>query len=121
MPYDYIWAQKKGKFFERHYQKKRVRTILSMANFNGKTVLDIGCNTGVLTFKMENLGAKCYGIDISDVNIKNALKYKKSNSTRNATQEVHQPTAPDCPQGITIQPIRADVGRTSPPIMVNDG
>ena len=42
------------------------------------------------------------------------------NSTLNATREARQPTTPDCPQGITSQPIR-DAGRTSPPIMVNDG
>ena len=45
----------------------------------------------------------------------------KPDLTTNATREARQPTTPDCPQGITLQPIRADAGRTSPPIMVNDG
>ena len=76
MPYDYVWAMNKGKFLERHYQKKRVNSILSLAQFKDKKVLDVGCNTGILTYLIEKQGASCIGIDISKENIKNALKYR---------------------------------------------
>jgi 2-polyprenyl-3-methyl-5-hydroxy-6-metoxy-1,4-benzoquinol methylase len=46
-----------------------------------KKVLDLGCGDGVLTHKLVEQGAICYGIDLSDIAIKFATeKHKERNS-----------------------------------------
>ncbi len=45
----------------------------------------------------------------------------KPDSLEYANREARQLTTPDCMQGNTILPIRVDAGRTSPPIILNDG
>lgn len=44
----------------------------------GRTLLDIACGTGQLLKRAEALGLRCYGIDISEVAIREARKNVKS-------------------------------------------
>ncbi len=69
-------AMHNGNLLERIFHKKRWKNLKRSISFKGKKVLDIGCNTGVLTFPIENLGAECVGFDLSKKCIALAKKYK---------------------------------------------
>ncbi len=46
-----------------------------LRNINNKTILDVGCGLGYLTFVLNKLGHKVTGLDVSS----NAIKYAKEN------------------------------------------
>ena len=53
-------------------------------NFNGKTVLDMGCGTGILAILAEKLGAtNLLGIDIDDWSIENSIENADINNSKN--------------------------------------
>jgi ribosomal protein L11 methyltransferase len=53
-------------------------------NFKNKTVLDMGCGTGVLAILAEKLGATTIlGIDIDDWSVENAIENCKDNQCKN--------------------------------------
>ncbi len=53
-------------YFNKDYEKevRFIQTILE--KFNVKTVLDVGCGTGEHLFRLEKLGFKCDGLDLSE-------------------------------------------------------
>ncbi len=76
MNYDFTWAMNNGKCLERMVHRKRIKAILSLADFKHKKVLDVGCNTGILTTKLRQLDYT--GIDISRWCIDKAMEYRTS-------------------------------------------
>jgi SAM-dependent methyltransferase len=50
----------------------RIQSIINKLNIEGKKVLDMGCNEGFFSFKMEERGATVTGIDIDEHRIEKA-------------------------------------------------
>jgi len=72
---DWREAKERGSLFDRVFQRSRFNALKRSFDFRGKTVLDIGCNTGVFTFEIAHLGARIFGIDISVKAIRRAREY----------------------------------------------
>jgi|Deesub1362A_J573_1020465.scaffolds.fasta_scaffold01197_9 ubiquinone/menaquinone biosynthesis C-methylase UbiE len=72
---DWREAKERGSLFDRLFQRSRFNAIKRSFDFRDKVVLDIGCNTGVFTFEIANLGARIFGIDISLKAIRRAREY----------------------------------------------
>lgn len=63
--------------------KKALHTLLKYANFEGKSVLEIGCGSGMYTPVLANMSKKYYAIDISSPLIELAkLKYNNPKKIR---------------------------------------
>tara|TARA_Y100000310_G_scaffold261558_1_gene270954 strand:+ start:506 stop:1183 length:678 start_codon:yes stop_codon:yes gene_type:complete len=63
--------------------RRRLKVLKFPKNFSGKTVLDIGCSTGIFCFEAHKRRAsRCVGIDYSHepINIANAIKSKLPNA-----------------------------------------
>ena len=61
--------------------RRRLKVLKFPESFKGKTVLDIGCSTGIFCFEAYKRGAvRCVGVDYSyePINIANTLKTKLS-------------------------------------------
>jgi len=59
--------------------RRRLKVLKFPTDFSGKTVLDIGCSTGVFCFEAHKRGAvRCVGVDFSHepINIANVIKNK---------------------------------------------
>ncbi|MCX7953648.1 MAG: 50S ribosomal protein L11 methyltransferase [Bacteroidales bacterium] len=66
-----------------HHTTKTIIELLTKNNLNGKTVLDIGCGTGILSILCEKLGAsKIVAIDIDENAINSTLNNIKLNNCK---------------------------------------
>ena len=63
--YDWYKARVKGNIFERAFYNWKIKYILSLANFRGKKILDMGCGTGVNTYDLYRKSRDVVGIDLS--------------------------------------------------------
>lgn len=63
--HDWYTSRIKGNFFERLFFSKKVKFISSILDYKNKTVLDLGCATGVCTFDIAKKSKKTIGMDIS--------------------------------------------------------
>lgn len=70
--YDLNEARVHGNFFERVFHNHRLNFWLSIVDYEGKKVLDIGCNTGILLIPLKEQGVDILGVDISKADIKKA-------------------------------------------------
>ena len=72
--YDLDEALKKGNFIEKFFHKCRISPWLNKIDYNGKKVLDVGCNTGILLIPLLEKGVDAIGVDISKSDIRKAQK-----------------------------------------------
>lgn len=70
--YDLLEASNHGKIFERIFHKDRVRMWMGAADYNGKKVLDVGCNTGILLIPLAKNKIDVIGIDNNPNDVKKA-------------------------------------------------
>lgn len=83
--YDLDKALKEGNIFERIFHRFRIFPWLNKIDYDGKKVLDIGCNTGILLIPLLEKGVDIVGVDISKSDIKKAkekLEEKKFPSNK---------------------------------------
>ncbi len=73
-----------------HHQTTRMMSAaLFELNVNGKTVLDMGCGTGVLAIVAEKLGAKkTIAIDIDEWSVENSIENSISNHCKNISVQL---------------------------------
>jgi len=77
--YDWFKARKSGKLSEKLYHEARLRAFINKVDFQGRLVLDIGCNTGVFSFDIASKGAKVVAFDISRKVIMKGAERAKGN------------------------------------------
>lgn len=68
--HDLLKASKKGTVFEKVFHNERIKMWLTIANYKNKKVLDVGCNTGIITIPLAKAGVKIVGIDNNRDDIK---------------------------------------------------
>jgi len=66
-----------NKFFRRGMYERVTKTLQECGNLENKSVLDIGCGSGRISFKIAEKGGKVTGIDYSNSMIELAKKYQK--------------------------------------------
>ncbi len=66
------------KIFNKDYEKEVNFIVKIFKRYNVKTILDVGCGTGEHIQRLENLGFKCDGLDISQKMIDIAKKKTKN-------------------------------------------
>lgn len=75
--HDWDKSRLKGNIFERIYFSKKIKFISSIFNYKNKTVLDLGCATGICTFDIAKNSQKTIGMDISLWALKKAQNKRK--------------------------------------------
>jgi ubiquinone/menaquinone biosynthesis C-methylase UbiE len=75
--HDLLEASKSGTIFEKVFHNERIRMWLTTANYKNKKVLDVGCNTGIITIPLAKQGIEIIGIDNSRSDIRLAKKNLK--------------------------------------------
>lgn len=75
--YDINEACWKGNIFERVFHQSRLAFWMS-ADFVGKRVLDVGCNTGILLMPLLERGIDAIGVDISEQDVAKAKENLKA-------------------------------------------
>jgi len=68
--YDLLEASNRGKISERIFHKDRVRMWMRATKYQGKKVLDVGCNTGILLIPLAKKKVDVIGIDNNPSDIK---------------------------------------------------
>lgn len=76
--HDLLQASESGKIFEKIFHNNRIKMWLNVTDFAGKKILDVGCNTGIITIPLAKANFKIIGIDNSVEDIKQAKKNLKS-------------------------------------------
>lgn len=82
--YDLNQARLSGNIFERIFHNRRLKFWLSIIDYSGKKVLDVGCNTGIILTPLKEIGIDIVGVDISKRDIKKA---KESLRQKNLSDE----------------------------------
>lgn len=73
--YDVFYNKSDFRYFIKN-DNKFVESIILKYNISGKHGLDLGCGTGWWTYLFNSHGAKCRGLDLSEVGVKNGkIKY----------------------------------------------
>lgn len=75
--HDLLEASKSGTFFEKVFHNDRIKMWLEDVNYKNKKVLDVGCNTGIITIPLAKKGIDVIGIDNNRSDIKQAKKNLK--------------------------------------------
>lgn len=76
-PYDEFYSTtdwKENHLYSRIYIKSMLRIVKKVFGISVRTVIDVGCGTGIYTYTFTNLGYKTLGVDYSDVAINKAKK-----------------------------------------------
>lgn len=58
-------AMRRGNIFEKIFHSARLKFWLSVIDYSGKKVLDVGCNTGILLIPLRKRQVEVFGVDIS--------------------------------------------------------
>jgi len=72
--YNYATWRVENMAYLRREAKKKVDDILNLTKVVPRTVLEYGCATGEVLAEFENIGTKCYGLDLSETSIKHGLE-----------------------------------------------
>lgn len=80
--HDWDSSRINGNLFERIFFHKKIKFISSVLDYKNKTVLDLGCATGICTFDIGKNSKKTIGMDISFWAIKKA-RYKNKKQGKN--------------------------------------
>lgn len=77
--HNHRFAEDTRKHLDKYYSivtdTREYYNLLLEQNIDGKKVLEYGCGEGSYSFRLANLGAKVFGIDISDVAILRAKEH----------------------------------------------
>lgn len=82
--YDLNEARISGNILERIFHNQRLKFWLTIVNYSGKKVLDVGCNTGIILIPLKEQGIDVLGIDISR---KDILKAKQNLRQKNLAED----------------------------------
>jgi SAM-dependent methyltransferase len=63
-PYDYYRAAREGNRAERAFHPRRLALLRSVADFEGRRVLELGSGTGVLAIPLAQAGAQVTAVDV---------------------------------------------------------
>ena len=80
--HDWDKSRSKGNLFERIFFNKKIRFIANALDYKNKTILDLGCSTGICTYDIGKNSKKTIGMDISLWAIEKA-QYKMKKQGKN--------------------------------------
>lgn len=64
-PYDYYRAMREGSVAEKVFHAARLKVVVEATPVAGKTVLELGCGTGMLAIPLARAGADVTGVELS--------------------------------------------------------